>query len=319
METILHEQIDLFNPDRWPKKPYCSDDLECGIYPRTLKSAITRRYIQANPPHLRVWSIFDLDYAGAATRWEDENLPAPNWAAVNKDNGHAHVVYGLRAPVLVESPDARQAPIRYLNAVESAFRAKLDGDTGYSGLITKNPAHPLWRTLQGPAQYYELSELAEYVDLQKFKARQGEKVEEIGLGRNVTLFDWLRKWSYRHVRNYQGGGLAGWNRWMSVCNSKALERNGDFSVPMDGREVWHVAKSVARWTYQRFDVVASDQRFAQLQAHRGKQGGLAKGIANENKRATARLMHAAGASKAEIARQLGVNRDTVYEWLKVSE
>ena len=54
-----------------------------------------------------------------------------------KTNGHAHLVYGLRVPVLTSSMEARQAPLRYLNAVEAAFRAKLDSDDGYSGLITK--------------------------------------------------------------------------------------------------------------------------------------------------------------------------------------
>ena len=37
--------------------------------------------------------------------------------------------------------EARQAPLRYLNAVEAAFRAKLDSDDGYSGLITKKIQH----------------------------------------------------------------------------------------------------------------------------------------------------------------------------------
>lgn len=311
-----HEQFDLFDDvTRWPKKPYCSDDLEFGIFPRSLKSAITKKYIQANPPHLRVWSIFDLDYAGAAVKWEDENLPPPNWATVNKDNGHAHLVYGLRAPVLVESPDARQAPIRYLNAVESAFRAKLNGDAGYSGLITKNPAHPLWRTLRGPAVYYDLSDLAEYVDLEKFKARLGAKVEEIGLGRNVTLFDFLRHWAYRHVRPYLGRGLAGWNEWMNTCNIKALERNGEFSAPLDGREVWHIAKSVAKWTYSRFDIEASDERFSERQSLRGKKSGEARLLVSENKRATARLMHAKGIKQQTIAEELSVSRMTIHRWV----
>jgi hypothetical protein len=150
------QQFDLFaDKSRWPKKPYCTDDLETGIRPRSLVSAIQKKYIQANPPHLRVWTIFDVDYPGAAVAWEDVNLPPPSWATINRSNGHAHLVYGLRAPVLVESIDARQAPIRYLNAVEAAFRAALKADSGYSGLITKNPAHPLWKLLRGPSDHYD--------------------------------------------------------------------------------------------------------------------------------------------------------------------
>lgn len=309
------QQLDLFEPNRWPKRPYCCDDFEDGLLIRPLATAVKKKYIQANPPHLRIWSIFDIDRPGAAFAWEDAGLPMPNWAATNV-NGHAHLAYGLRAPVLVDSPDLRQKPLRYLCAVEHAFRVALEADSSYSGLMTKNPAHPTWRVLRGPTEFYDLSFLAEFVDLPKFIPKRGRNPEEIGLGRNVTLFDWLRRWAYQNIRNYQGGGLAGWNTWMSTCNMKALERNGEFPSPLDGREVWHIAKSVAKWTYQRFDLTASDKRFSELQARRGKQGGLAKGMANENKRATAILMHAKGMKQLEIARELAVTDRTLRNWLK---
>ncbi|WP_420093398.1 replication initiation protein, partial [Comamonas testosteroni] len=70
--------------------------------------------------------------------------------------------------------------------LEEAFRAKLEADSGYAGLMTKNPAHPLWRVLRGPRLAYELGELAEWVDLPKHLPKR--KPEEIGLGRNVTVF-----------------------------------------------------------------------------------------------------------------------------------
>jgi hypothetical protein len=56
--------------------------------------------------------------------------------------------------------------------------------------------------------------------------------------------------------------------WQSDCNSRALVRNGDFLHPMDGREVWHIAKSVALWTWRKFDLAASDRRFHEKQAYR---------------------------------------------------
>lgn len=319
--SIQAFQQDLFQSDRWPRKPYCTDDLENGIYPRSLASAIKKKYIQANPPHLRIWSIYDLDYAGAGMAWEDVNLPPPSWATVNRENGHAHLVYGIRAPVLVDSPDMRQRPMRYLCALEHAFRESLKADKGYSGLITKNPVHPLWKLLKGPQQYYDLSDLAEYVDLPKFLPKAGVKLEEIGLGRNVTMFEFLRHWAYRNVRKYRSeGGLQGWNQWMSVCNIRALERNGDFKHQLDGREVWHIAKSVAKWTFRAFDIDTSDKRFSELQAYRGSKGGKVSGevrlLASEDKRASARLMHAAGASASTIASELNIHRDTVYAWLK---
>jgi hypothetical protein len=311
------EQLELFDPGRWPRRPYCTDDLASGLRVRSLSSALKKSYIQANPPNLRVWSIYDVDRDHGAHAWDWANLPPPSWSASNKLNGHAHLVYGLRAPVLVDSPDMRQAPLRYLCAVESLFREKLCADSGYVGLITKNPANPLWNVLHGPRLAYDLAELAEYLpDLEKHIPKGRRKVEELGLGRNVTIFDWLRQHAYRNIRKYKGApGIAGWNAWLSWCNNNALTRNCDLHTPLDGREVWHIAKSVAKWTWRRFDIEASDARFSALQAHRGQLGGRAKGIANEDKRASARLMAAQGMTTKSIASGLGVGLATVYRWL----
>lgn len=316
--TLDLDDLDLFaDSSRWPKKPYCAEDLAMGVRIRTLKLALTKPYIQANPPHLRVWSIFDIDRPGAVWGWEAVGLPPPSWAAGNPENAYAHLAWGLSAPVLVDSPDLRQGPLRYLCAVESAMRVSLDADQGYSGLLTKNPASAHWRVWRGPKLYYELGELAEYVpDIEKHIPSRG-RVEEVGLGRNITVFDWLRRQAYRRLRDFRtpGAGLDGWNAWLSWCNCRALERNGEFPSPLEGREVWHIAKSVAKWTWRRFDIAGSDTRFSQLQAHRGRAGGVAKGKANEGKRASARLMAAQGIGVRRISVQLGVHRDTIYSWL----
>lgn len=307
------EQLDLFAKERWPRKPYCSDDLEAGLKVRSLLSALKKPYIQANPPKLRVWSIYDVDRPGAAVAWEDAGLPPPSWASANRENGHAHLVWGLSAPVLMEAEDARRAPMRYLCAVEAAFRASLEADAGYSGLITKNPAHPLWRTLRGPRMAYELGELAEWVDLPRHIPKR--KPEQVGLGRNVTLFDHMRHYAYRTVRRYKQD-VRNFVIWQADLNTKALERNGDFQNPLDGREVWQVAKSVARWTWNRFDIEASDERFSQLQAHRSTLGHAARWGDNESRQASARLMAAAGKSQRAIAAELGVALATIVRWLK---
>jgi len=315
-QEIEQLNLDLFEDrERWPRKPYCSDDKTARNI-RSLASAIKRPYIQANPPHLRIWSIYDVDRPGGAIAWEDAGLPPPSWAAANRANAHAHLVWGLVAPVLVDSPDLRQGPLRYLCAVEAAFRERLQADQGYSGLITKNPSHPLWRTLRGPQMAYELGDLAEWVELPKFLPKR--RPEEIGLGRNVTVFEFLRHYAYRHIRHYKGD-VRNFVRWQSHLNGKALERNGDLQNPMDGREVWHIAKSVAKWTWRSFDIEASDARFSALQAHRGRLGGMAKGKANEENRLAARVMAAKGLSQRAIADALAVSQKSISNWLKPVE
>ena len=178
--------------------------------------------------------------------------------------------------------------------------------------MTKNPAHALWRVLRGPRMHYELCELAEYVDLSKHLPRR--KPDEVGLGRNVTVFDWLRQYAYRNVRHYKSD-VRNFVLWQSHLNARALERNGDLAVPLGGNEIWHIAKSVSKWTWRNFDLAASDARFSQLQAHRGRMGGLAKGLANEDKQASACLLAAAGRSVRSIADELQVGKTTVARWV----
>ena len=44
-----------------PTRPYCSDNLSQGIYPRLQRIAVTKRYIQLNPPQQQYWLVFDID------------------------------------------------------------------------------------------------------------------------------------------------------------------------------------------------------------------------------------------------------------------
>lgn len=312
------QQLELLLSERTPTRPYCSADLGAGLIIRGRKWALKFPYIQANPPHLRFWMVHDVDKPGAALAWEDAGLPAPAWASTNPETTHAHLAWGLTAPVLT-GDGGRDAPLRYLVAVESAYRVALDADPGYSGLITKNPLHPCWRTLYGPPHLYDLAELAEYVDLPKHAPKRG-KIEEIGLGRNCSLFDKLRAWAYVEVRQYREPERRNFVIWQSNAYGRALELNGDFVRPLDPRECWHVAVSVAKWTWRK-DADAR-ARFSRRQAARGAKGGVRSGEvrrdAAEDKIASARLMRATGHSIRDIAQALQVGKSTVGDWLKVS-
>ena len=141
-------QLELFTRNL-PKRPYAVDQLGDRLLITSPSRALRRRHIQANPPWMRVFAVFDIDRPGAALAWEDTDLPSPLWTAENRENGHAHSAWCLEAPVLLGQHD-RQTPMRYLCAVESAMRERLGADRAYAGLITKNPAHGHWRTLWGP-------------------------------------------------------------------------------------------------------------------------------------------------------------------------
>lgn len=272
-------QPDLFLQERIPHKPYCTDDLSYGIRPRSYKTAITRRYIQVNPPHLRTFLLFDLDYSGAALAWEDSNLPMPAWAAINRENTHAHLAYALSAPVLTADFGGRQAALRYLAAVEAAYRAKLGGDDGFSGLITKNPVHPHWELLRGvpdAVRGYDLPYLADFVDLERFKPYVGRSnVEAVGLGRNCTVFNVVSRWAYRNVLDFKKNGVtrAGWLREVGL---RCLSVNGDFPTPMLENEVKCIAKSIGNWVWTRFTPQSKSAWHAAQNARRKTHGARKK-------------------------------------------
>lgn len=247
--------------DRLPRRPYCADDVSRGLLIRPAHSALEYRHIQPNAPLEVSWLVFDLDYPGAAFGWEKPNLPPPTIAVTNPQNGHAHLFYGLVTPVCL-SDAARAAPIRYAAALQAAFLAKLCADTGYVGLIAKNPLNGSWRTIW-INHLYDLGELADYVTLPK---RQPER-QSTGLGRNCTLFDELRAWAYRWAREYKRNGASA-EIWREAVRGQA-ERMNVFETPLLCSEVKATARSVAIWTWRHFD----DRSFSSLQSARGRLGG----------------------------------------------
>ena len=50
--------------------------------------------------------LFDIDREGGALAWEDNGLPMPAWATINRENRHAHLAYALAAPVLTPISEA---------------------------------------------------------------------------------------------------------------------------------------------------------------------------------------------------------------------
>ena len=63
----------------------------------------------------------------------------------------------------------------------------------------------------------------------------------------------------------------------------------------------------ARWT---------DEKFSEIQAKRGRLGGLKNGVANWDKREQAKEFRATGMTLQAIADRLEVAKGTISKWLK---
>lgn len=294
-------QIQIFQ-SRVPKKPYHTDDFARGLSIASAQRALRSRYIQPNSPTHRYWLVYDVDRPGAALGWSDRNAPAPNITATNPQNGHAHLIYGLEIPVRT-APDGRPGPLRYAASVDVALATLLDADLAYSGLICKNPCHTYWQVQVWEPATYDLDGIASWLDLRPYNGRK--PLPAYGLGRNCTLFEKLRTWAYRAIRQ----GWPEYDRWYQAVEQRALGYNLEFATPLDVAEVRHTASSVARWTFQRFSPTA----FSQWQAAQGAKKG--KALRDQLLPVVAELLEA-GFSQADIAREVEQSRQTISNWVR---
>ena len=296
---------------RLPNKPYCTDDLRAGLRVRPLSSALESLYIQLNPPGLQWVMVFDVDHE---MRWKEImalELQEWTWRAVNPDNGHSHIAYALKVPVCT-SDAARSAPLRYLAAIEAAYRQRLNADPLYTGLMTKNPERAdYWDVSYCDTDgdmSYTLDDLAACV-LSELRAgvKKNRSVGEIaGLGRNCHIFEKVRLWAYTAVREY-------WTRpgeWYEAVEGHCQTVNGEFETPLYYREVRGIARSIAGWTWRRF----SPEKFSEFQ----RRNVLLR-WERESRKADGLNLLRAGMSPADVSEACGVSIRSAQLWRKETQ
>ena len=254
------EPLDLFRRNL-PRRPYCTDRLDHGLKIRDAETALGHKYIQPNEPNSRLWLLFDIDRMTSIEEITSRGLPPPTMFVAEPLTYGGHAFYGLEMPVHL-NPTSSHKAVRFAGAVDVAMTHALDADPGYASLIAKNPTHRRWRTYT-TGEVYSLNEVAEHLDLSAYADRR-RNLPAVGLGRNCTLFDRLRTWSYKAIRQ----GWPSYDRWHMAVLERAMAYN-DFAVPLHESEVRATAKSVAKWTHRHF----SPSAFSALQSARGKRGG----------------------------------------------
>lgn len=307
------EQIQALFSDL-PKKPYCTNAKGfCHI--RTKSQAIKHAYIQPNTPFKVKWLVFDVDDPNALFAFHDNDTPRPQLIIKNPSNGHAHYCFKLAFPVALMG-ETNQKAVKYLDSVYNALKRKLGADMGYSGNLIKNPTHSDWQTYTtgANAQGYTLDELAEYLDLDEPTTAQAHKVaNDDYFGRNCSVFHATRHQAYAIAHKHDYSTL------LRAVLAIATTENAKFDSPMFPNEVHHIAKSITMYCKSARFTAISAQWFSRLQAHRGKQGGKAKGRAYQDKREQAQSLANQGLSVRQIAEQIGVSKSSVANYLKVSK
>lgn len=235
--------------DIWrPLFPYVTNDLAHGIYRRPRPIALGHRYIEANPSGVSNLLVVDVDHPDAALRALScvGSHPLPNAIVSNPANGHAHAVWALHEPV-TRTEYAHRKPLAYAAAVTEGLRRALDGDKGYSGLMTKNPLHDSWDVDWLHTAPWELAQLEDELGTNMPPPRWREAAKRrgdvAGLGRNCALFESARTWAYRALRHHFGdaAGLA------TAIHAEVTARNAEYPEPLPTSEARAIAASIHRW------------------------------------------------------------------------
>lgn len=293
---------------RFPLHAFATDELTHGIRMYPLEIAIAKAIVQHNYKHSLSWMVYDIDREQVAIDWDDRNAPPPNIIAINPTNGHGHYFYGLEAPIH-NYIGASEKALRYMAVVDTALTDKLGADPGYSKLMSKNPLHKRWITLYPNLRLYDLDELADWLDLEKYNDRR-KRLPNYGYGRNCTLFETLRPWAYRKRRTpYLSAEF-----FYGDVLSQAMIINAGFNPPLPHSEVRSTAKSVSQWTWRRM----SAEGFSSYQSRLGKLSGAKR---TEKAMELRKLVIEAREqcpelTQGDLAAMLGINQGTVSRHLR---
>lgn len=273
---------------------------------KSIKQANKNAYICYNTPKVTTFIVIDLDYKHSKFAYSDLGLPRPQFIAENEENTHSQYIYRVKDPISFFK-NSKNAPIRLLNAVTDALTEALGGDKAFTGYLAKNilsTAHNVYYT---GAEPYTLGELAKYLDLPDLNTSQDQRADNDDCyGRNDSIFNAVRKQAYSIAFKCNYTQL--YNQCLAWCE----EYNTRYSPQLPYNELKTISKSIAGYcTGERFR-----REFSELQATRGKKGGIAKGKKYNDKREQAKELRKQGENNTQIAQKLCVSRRTVINWFK---
>ena len=217
------------------EKVYCTNSLQTGTRLLEQDEALKHSLVSLNQI-LRHYIVLDIDYAGGALAYEEIGLE-PTIIISNPGNGHAHLFFELKSPVTF-SENARTKPQDFYLAVNRGMIAAMAADPCYAGFIAKNPLSDRWRMTCCDVRY-DLSDIIEYCDPIELLGNTST-----GEGRNSDLFNKVRFWAYRRVREY-----ASFRAWEKIVLYQCQLSNTS-QRPLKYAEVKATAKSIAKWTWK---------------------------------------------------------------------
>ena len=114
--------------------------------------------------------------------------------------------------------------------------------------------------------------------------KRTKRRNQVGLGRNCSIFETARTWAYREIRNhwFDSAGLH------DAISAHVNELNAEFPEPLPASEARAIAASIHRWITTKSRMWADgpavyEATFSTIQAARGRKSGLARSEARDQK------------------------------------
>jgi len=240
-----------------------------------------RSYVEANCVVASNLLVIDGDDPDTVINaiW-DRRQWLPNLVVENPANGHGHAIWVLQEPV-TRTEYARRKPLAYAAAVTEGLRRSMNGDAGYSGLITKNPFSSRWNTWWFTEHLYNLRELEACLDDAELMPppswRRTRRKKPTGLSRNCDIFESARIWAYREARRirlrHDHATRQDHDDLFDAILIHVNELNATYTVPLPDSEAACIARSITRWITQESRIwkqssIVTQAQFATIQSAR---------------------------------------------------
>ncbi|EBP4343032.1 replication initiation protein [Klebsiella pneumoniae] len=248
------------------KYALCCDDFRDGVYRAPKDKALLKKYICFNNKSFINGLVFDVDHKYGAVAWDLVGLPIPNTIIQNIKNGHAHLLYALKNPVL-KTDMARDKPLKLAAIVQSGFTERLDADRAYADVLMKNPLNMHeWRTTWTNTSAYDLQYLLDFIP-DKIRISSKKKSVIHGLGRNVNLFEDLRIIAYKEVLTFKKSKNYHCFFYDMLSKATLLNNHSNPHNPLSHEETKQICSSICKWTWRNFSI----QKFSTIQSIRAKK------------------------------------------------
>lgn len=259
---------EIYNEDKYKsqiqKYALCCDDFNDGVYRKPREKATLKKYIGYNNKYFINGFVFDVDHEFGAIAWDMAGLPKPNAIIQNTINGHAHLLYALKIPVL-KTNSSKIKPLRLASVVQCGFTERLKADKSYADILMKNPLNIFeWRTTWTDIKAYDLYYLADFVP-DVIRKNDSNKRNIYGLGRNVNLFEDLRVIAYKNILKYQESKNEHEFYNYLYLTADIINKQSNSNNPLSHNEIRQICQSVCKWTWKNF----SKKQFSIIQSKRG--------------------------------------------------